>query len=284
MLRMDIKNVSNEWEAKTREILVKLQREAPQEGLAYGLSQYMLDRRPFALASQCAQDVKNHACRISDLVCGVPYTNGKYPWPKDLTSNLWMQPILQLKLDTLKELFQVDWGEGLLQVWGRVFGDLKAYSTCDQPMQIRVVSENAFAEEVDDFIPDWKNQGCIKIFSFFDDSSFIGGEIFEWLRVGDMYGTRQQLLDFCYDKVDDFGDEEFEWLDGVMDALAESPLCGENQSDYLGGWGGRYGEQDASYGDGLVLRVSDGEGAVVAIHRDLVASANGNFKVSYSLR
>lgn len=284
MSKTEMSDISNGWEVKTKEILIRLQREAPQEGLGYGLSQYILDRRPFALAIQSAQDLKDHASRLVDLVCGVPYTSEKHPWPKDRTSGLWMQPILQLNLATLKEVFQVDWGEGLLQVWGHVFGDLKTYSICDQPLKMLILPKNDISEPIDAFIPDWRNGGAAKSFTFFDDSSFAGHEVFHWSRAGEMYGTRQQLLDFSYDKVDDFGDEEFEWLDGVMEAISESPLCGENQSDYLGGWGGRHGEQDASYGDGLVLRISDGEGAVVAIHRNSAVSAESIFQVSYSLR
>lgn len=277
-------DISKDWEVKTKEILIRMQREAPQEGLGYGLSQYMLDRRPFALATQFAQDLKNPASRLSDLVCGVPFTSEKHPWPKDDKSDLWMQPIVQLNLATLKEVFQVDWGAGLLQIWGRVLRDVKSSGFIEQSLMMRLLPANDIAEPLETLIPNWRNEGDAKFFSFFDESSYVGHEGFHWHRAGEMYGTRQQLLDFTYDKVDDFGDEEFEWLDGVMDSISESPLCGENNSDFLGGWGGRYGEHDASYGDGLVLRISDGDGAVVAIHRQSRTTNENSFLVSYSLR
>lgn len=280
----DANEIPNDWEFQTKKILNQLQRDAPQEGLGYGLSRYMLDRRPFALAAQSAQDLKKPISRLSDIVCGVPFTSEKQPWPRDDESGLWMQPIVQLNLATLKEVFQVDWGAGILQVWGHVLRDVKTSSLTEHPMMLRLLPASDIEEPLESLIPNWRSEGDTKFFSFFDESSYVGQEVFQWYRAGDMYGTRQQLLEFCYDKVDDFGDEEFEWLDRVMEALSESPLCGENNSDYLGGWGGRYGEQDASYGDGLVLRISDGDGAVVAIHRQSRKSDENNFIVSYSLR
>jgi len=284
MSNIDMNKFSSDWEVKTKEILIQLQREAPQEGLGYALSQYMLDRRPFALATQSAQDLKNPASRLSDLVCGVPFTSKEHQWPKDDQSDLWMQPIAQLNLATLKEVVQVDWGTGLLQVWGRVLRDVKSSGLIEPQFTMRLLSASDIAEPLETFIPNWRGEGKVKFFSFFDETSYVGHEVFQWYRAGDMYGTRQQLLDFAYDKVDDFGDEEFEWLDGVMESISESPLCGENNSDFLGGWGGRHGESDASYGDGLVLRISDGEGAVVAIHRQSRKTNENNFLVSYSLR
>ena len=284
MSNADANNLLNDWEYRTKEILIQLQRNAPQEGLGYGLSRYMLDRRPFALATQSAQDLKNPASRLSDIVCGVPFTSEKNPWPRDDESGLWMQPIVQLNLATLKEIFQVDWGAGILQVWGHVLRDVKTSSLTEQSMLVRLLSARDIEEPLESLIPNWRNEGGAKFFSYFDESSYVGQEVFQWYHAGDMYGSRQQLLEFCYDKVEDFGDEEFEWLDGVMEAISESPLCGENNSDFLGGWGGRYGVQDASYGDGLVLRISDGDGAVVAIHRQSGKTDESNFLVSYSLR
>lgn len=273
----------SDWEVRTKELLINLQRATHQVGLSHGLSQYMLDRRPFALASQSAQDLKSPTSRLSDLVCGVPFTSNSHPWPRD-KSGLWMQPILQLNLITLKEVFQVDWGGGLLQVWGHVLRDAKDSILNGRPMTLRLVPASDIDEPLETLIPNWKGEGDTKFFSFFDESSYVGREVFHWHRAGDMYGTRQQLLEFCYDRVEDFGDEEFEWLDGIMEVISDSPLCGENNSDFLGGWGGRYGEHDASYGDGLVLRISDGEGAVVAIHRQTRKKDDIDFLVSYSLR
>lgn len=284
MSNIDANNISIDWEVRTKEILIQLQRDAPQEGLSYGLSRYMLDRRPFALATQSAQDLKNQTSRLSDIICGVPFTSEKHPWPKDDKSGLWMQPVVQLNLATLKEVFQVDWGAGILQVWGHVLRDVNAFGLSEQPMMMRLLPASDLVDPLDPLIPNWKNEGDSNFFCFFDESSYAGREIFKWARAGNMYGNRQQLLDFCYDKVEDFGDEEFEWLDGVMEALSESPLCAENNSNFLGGWGGRYGEHDASCGDGLVLRISDGEGAVVAIHRQLRNLDEGDFLVTYSLR
>lgn len=284
MSSTDMNKFSNDWEVQTKEILIRLQREALQEGLSYGLSRYMLDRRPFALATQSAQDLKNPTGRLSDLICGVPFTSDKHPWPKDDESGLWMQPIVQLNLATLKEVFQVDWGAGLLQVWGRVLRDLKTSGLNEKPMMMRLLPASDIEEPLETSIPNWRNEEGANFFSFFDESSYVGQEVFQWYRAGEMYGTRQQLLDISYDKVEDFGDEEFEWLDGVMGSISESPLCGENNSDFLGGWGGRYGEQDASYGDGLVLRISDCDGAVVAIHRQSKGIDENDFLVSYSLR
>ena len=51
-----------------------------------------------------------------------------------------------------------------------------------------------------------------------------------------------------------------------------------------GGWGGKHGENDASYGDGLVLRISDGDGALVAVHRNMTKTGDPEFLLSYSLR
>lgn len=276
--------ISNDWESKTKEILIRLQREAPQEGLAHGLSQYMLDRRPFALANQSAQDLASPNSRYTDLVCGVPYTSKKYPWPKDNISGLWMQPILQLNLATLKEVFQVDWGRGLLQVWAVLLRDANKSGFFEQPLKLKTIPEEDLSDPLEESIPNWRTEGGAKFFSFFDESAYLGKEAFQWYRAGEMYGTRQQLMEFCWDKVEDFGDEEFEWLDVVMDAMSDSPLCGENQCDFLGGWGGRHGEQDASYGDGLVLSISDGDGAAVAIHRKSASANENGFIASYSLR
>lgn len=275
---------STDCELQTKEVLIRLQREVPHEGLSHGLARYMLDRRPFALATQSVQDLKNPSCRKLDLVCGVPFTSDKHPWPKDSESGLWMQPIVQLNLATLKEVFQVDWGEDLIQVWGRVLRDVKTSGLSNEPMILRLVPASDTKEPLDLFTPNWRNKKGAKFFSFFDESSYLRREVFHWYRAGEMYGTRQQLLDFSYDQVEDFGDEEFNWLDEVMDSMSESPLCGENHSNFLGGWGGRYGEQDASYGDGLVLRISDGDGAVVAIHRQSNRIDKNIFVVSYSSR
>lgn len=276
--------ISKYWEINTKEILIRFQQEAPQEGLGYGLSRYMLDRRPFALANQSKQDLTNPNSRRTDLVCGAPYTSDKHPWPKDHDSGMWMQPILQLNLATFKEVFQVDWGKGLLQVWGLVLKDVKKSGLTDQPLKMIIIPDDDISDPPELSIPEWKGEGGVKFFSFFDESSYIGSEVFQWYRFGEMYGTRQQLFEFSHDKVDDFGDEEFEWLDGIMEAISDSPLCGENQSNFLGGWGGGYGEQDASYGDGLVLSISDGDGAVVAIHRQSGTSYQNSFIASYSFR
>jgi len=284
MSEKDMNDVSKDWEVWTKETLIRLQREAPQEGLAYGLSRYMLDRRPFALATQSAQDLKNPVSRLSDLVCGVPFTSDKHPWPKDDKGDLWMQPIAQLNLATLKEVFQVDWGAGLLQVWGWVLRDVKSAGLIKHPLMMRLLPACDVTEPVETLIPNWRNERGRNFFSFFDESSYVGRESFQWYRAGDMYGTRRQLFEFSSDKVDDFGDEEFEWLSGVMDSISESPLSGDNNNSFLGGWGGLYGDQDASCGDGLVLRISDGDGAIVAIHRQSKNEDHNRFRVSYSLR
>jgi hypothetical protein len=44
-----------------------------------------------------------------------------------------MQPMVQLNLATFKEVFQVDWGVGLLQVCGRVLRDVKSSGLIEQP-------------------------------------------------------------------------------------------------------------------------------------------------------
>jgi hypothetical protein len=273
-----------DWEVETKEILSRLQREVPQEGLGLGLSRYMLDRRPFALAVQSAQDLGNPASRLADLVCGVPFTSDKHSWPRDKNSGLWMQPIVQLNLATLKRVFQVDWGTGLLQIWGRALQDWSAVDLTEQPVMMRLLPGSDVEAPFEASVPNWRSKDSAKIARFFDESSFVGQEVLDWQYAGDMFGTRQQLLEFCFDKVKDFGDEEFEWVEKVMASISESPLCGENQSDFLGGWGGRDGEQDASYGDGLVLTISDGNGAVVAIHRESQREGDIKFLVGYSLR
>lgn len=276
--------ILDETETKTKKLLIRLQQEAPQDGLSHGLAQYMLERRPFALATQSAQDFNNPTNRLLDLVCGSPFTSCKHPWPKDNVADLWMQPILQLNLTTLKDVFQVDWGTGLLQVWARIARDWESLDLNTDPLMIRIVPAADTSDHIEIQIPNWRGDGDAKFFSFFDDSSFTGKEVFSWYRAGEMYGTRQQLLDFCYDKVDDFGDDEFEWLDSVIDSIADSLLCGEGYSDFLGGWGGSHGEKDAAYGDGLVMRISDGEGAVVAVHRHQNKSSGNDFIASFSLR
>lgn len=273
-----------DWEVKTKDLLIRLQHDAPQEGLSHGLAQYMIERRPFALANQSPQNEKTLEDRLSDLVCGVPYTSNKHPWPKDDSNGMWMQPILQINLITFRDVFQVDWGTGLLQVWARIERNSDNLDLNLDPLMIRIVPLDDADDHIDTLIPNWMADGDTIFFSFFNSSSFAGSEVFNWYRAGEMYGTRQQLFNFCYDKVDDFGDEEFEWLDAVMESISDSPLCGEGYSDFLGGWGGSHGEQDAAYGDGLVLRVSDGDGAVVAIHRHANKSKNGGFAASYSLR
>ena len=126
----------NDWEVKTKDLLVRLQQEAPQEGLAHGLAQYMIERRPFALANQSPQNEKKLRDRFSDLVCGVPFTSNKHPWPKDGANGMWMQPILQISFDTFKDVFQVDWGTGLLQVWARIEKDSNDIDLNIDPLMI----------------------------------------------------------------------------------------------------------------------------------------------------
>ena len=281
---MKEESVFPNWEEKTKDILNRLLRDAPQEGLSLALSQYILDRRPFALMKGLPQDLRDQSSRLADLICGVPYVSEKHPWPKYEQSGLWMQPILQLNLATLRKIFGVNWGDDLLQVWARVESDLNKRSLFDSPLLLRVLPRSDLSDPATNEFQDWRIGGDPKSFFYFDDVEFRGKELCNWYYAGQMFGTRQQLLDFAYKRVSDFGDEEFEWLDATMEELSESPLCGENESDFLGGWGGKHGENDASYGDGLVLRISDGDGALVAVHRNMTKTGDPEFLLSYSLR
>jgi hypothetical protein len=281
-MNMSEKNI--DWEDKTKEILTILQKGAPHKELGEALTKYMQFRRPFALGRQSAQNILLPQSRLQDLVCGIPFVSKNHPWPKSEFSDLWMQPILQLNMPTLRNLYGVEWGDDLLQIWGHVALDHKTLASISKPFMLRVIPASDLVNPSGEEVPEWRQAGERKVCYLFSYEDFSGREVFEWYRAGDMYGSRKQLVEFIFQSLGDFSDEEAEWVDGVMRKLGESPLCGQNQINFIGGWGGQHGESDASCGDNLLLRISDGNGAVLAIHRLLSQSEKIPFRVDYSLR
>lgn len=255
--------------------------------------------RTFSLPSYSAQDATNPEDRRSDLLGGAQFTSDEYPWPQMADSGLYMQPILQLNMTTAGKILGMDLGTDTLQVWGPVAVDVYDLSTDIEDFCIRVIPEQSIAKAPSDFLPDWKvgldvskdvsNTVCFHL--MFDDSDERSSQSkVTWGQPLQMFGSIQQLFDIAWAELRkdlyEYGSDELsEFAEQLMEQLESSPLMAENNTDYLGGWGGQTGgESDPSYGDNLLVRLTDQNGFYFAMKWELHPKKGLIFEPRFTIR
>ena len=251
--------------------------------------------RTFSLPSYSAQDITNSEDRRSDLVGGALFTSDEYPWPQMADSGLYMQPILQLNLTTTGKLLGKDLGTDTLQEWGPVAVDVDDLSTDIEDFCIRVIPVQSIAKAPSDFLPDWKvsldGSNTVffhMVFNVSDERSTLSKVT--WGQPLQMFGCIQQLFDIAWAELrkdlDSYGsDELMEFAEQLMEQLESSRLMATNNTDYLGGWGGQTGgESDPSYGDNLIVRLTDQNGFYFAMKWDKHPIKGLIFEPSFTIR
>lgn len=249
------------------------------------LERYVSEAKPFCVADAVPQDVGDPNCRRIDLIGGLPFTSEKFPWPKTPGGDLWMQPILQLDLQNAGALLGIELGSDILQVWGPVAENVKLLSTDIDDFVLRRISKKELLGVPSDLLPNWSEcertgEPLAYHYQPNETNNTYAAPGRKWGVVKPMYGARVHFINYAYnEKCLGLGDELDEWVDQLFDALGESPLIAENNSEYLGGHGGQKGaENDASYGEGLLLRLTDYDGFYFALHA--VIDQDGNFNIS----
>lgn len=232
--------------------------------------------RTFSLPTYLPQDHNIASQRTDDMVGGIPYTSDDHPWPKTRDSDLYMQPIVQLNLTNAGRVLGVDLGTETLQVWGPVAASINHLSVDMGDFCTRLISKDQIDTTPSDFFPDWKMAKGGKPTTVFhlgldQDSPAARKPRVNWSQPLQMFGSKQHLLEIAWSDLrnesDAFGgDELIDLADQFMDCLDASPLSAGSNTDYLGGLGGQSGgEYDPSYGENLLVRITDGNGFYFAI-------------------
>lgn len=244
------------------------------------LDRYAAGARPFCPGVFDAQDIANPAHRVVDLIGGWPYTSEEYPWPKTYGGPLWMQPLVQLRLAKVGQLFGAEIGDGLLQIWGPAFTDVDSVlEQLSEPFLTRIIPAQALKTSPSDFVPDsvvWDN-GQFKsrnpdiqfLMNPSEDCEFLTNAVVDWQAARPMFGTFCHLYDvLTLDEQDDMGGSDEYWpiAEELDELLSSSPLSMAQHAVYLGGLGGAAGgSEDPSFGKSLLLRLHDGNGFHFAI-------------------
>lgn len=251
--------------------------------------------RAFSQPTYLSQDTGSAQHRRGDLVGGFPYTNEEHPWPKTPGNDLYMQPIVQLNLANAGSILGADLGTATLQVWGPVAEKINDLSTDIDDFCIRLIPEGQMVIAPSDFFPDWRmlKKGIpTAVFHMQFDQDAVTATMprVKWSEPLQMFGSKQHLLQLAWADLrkesEDFGDDELiDLADQFMDYLDASPLSAGSNTDYLGGFGGQTGgEYDPSYGENLLLRITDGNGFYFAIKWMMTGKKGLVFEPSLAIR
>jgi hypothetical protein len=206
-----------------------------------------------------------------------------------------MQPIVQVNLTNAGRILGVDLGSATLQAWGPVAEKVKDLSTDIDDFSIRLIPEDQIVKTPSDFFPDWqmlkKGMSTLVFHMQFDqDVPAANMPRVKWSAPLQMFGSKQHLLEIAWSDLrnesDAFGgDELFDLADQFMDCLDASPLSAGSNTDYLGGFGGQSGgEYDPSYGENLLVRITDGNGFYFAIKWMNSGKKGLNFEPGFTIR
>jgi hypothetical protein len=247
---------------------------AASEPFNVAFEKYLKHAQPFCEGGRVSQDMEASAGRRMDLIGGAPYTSGRYPWPRTADGKYWMQPVLQLSLANAGELLQRDLGADTLQIWGPVGSSARSIGSSPNEFLMRLIPADHFAEPPTVDIPNWQSgldgQGGVQFAFALDESdeeAKSNGRI--WRLRGPMYGPALLFWEACAEEVAacSQGDEFSEWIEQLFALDEYSEYLSMNNGSYLGGVGGQSGGiNDCSSGDGLLARISDGQGLIVAVH------------------
>ena len=251
--------------------------------------------RAFSLPTYLPQDHNIASQRPDDMMGGFPFTSDEYPWPETPGNDLYMQPIVQLNLANAGRILGVDLGTATLQVWGPVAEKVNELSTDIDDFCIRLIPGDQIDKTPSDFFPDWqmlkKGMSTSAFHMQLDqDAPAANMPRVKWSAPLQMFGSKQHLLEIAWSDLrnesDAFGgDELIDLADQFMDCLDASPLSAGSNTDYLGGFGGQSGgEYDPSYGENLLVRITDGNGFYFAIKWMNSGTKGLNFEPGFTIR
>ena len=226
---------------------------------------------PFSSPTFLPQDFNNPSHRVDDLMGGFPYTSDDYPWPKTKGSDMPMQALLQINLANAGNILSANLGTETLQVWGPVAANANALSTDLDAFCVRLIPADQIVKPPSGAYIDWKvvknGKPTAAFYMTADAENPVANNTrVRWSAPLPMFGSRQHFLEIAWrdlrEASDDFGDDELmDLADEFFDAMDASPLSAGSNADYLGGFGGQTGgEYDPSYGDNLLVRITDGNG------------------------
>lgn len=251
--------------------------------------------RTFSCPIYLHQDLTAPCQRIDDMVGGFPYTSDLFPWPQSRDTDLPMQPIVQINLESIGKILGIELGTETLQVWGPVALNVGELPSDIGSFLLRLIPRDALSVSPSDYLPDWRSTGSSKEKTVFHmeldaDEPAASNPRVQWGQPLQMFGSQQHFLELGWSKFskesEDFGsDEFFDLSDELMNCIDDSPLSNRNNADYIGGFGGQSGgEYDPSYGENLLFRFNDGNGFVFAIKWDISAVQGLKFESAFTLR
>lgn len=259
--------------------LIRLERADPFINLI--LDRFVSGVRQFSPGVFLIQDPKNIEHRLSDLLGGWPYVNDSNPWPLTRDANFPMQPIVQLRLSTVGNLFSVPAiGDGLLQVWGPAFRNFDdVLSDLNNVFLLRIIPSEELSAPASNICPDdlfWdgshfrpRDKNVEFLMNPSDSCDFSEKSLAVWQCVRPMFGVFCHLYNYLdLDEQDQMGGSDEYWpiAEEIADKTSSSVLSMAQHTVYLGGLGGAAGgSEDPSFGKDLLLTLADGNGFHFAI-------------------
>jgi hypothetical protein len=264
------------------------------------LDRFTAQARAFCPGIFHEQDPGNPAHRIADLIGGWPYTSELHPWPMTYGGDLAMQPIVQLRLSKVGQLFGVPAiGDGLLQVWGPGFTDFETVlQNLREPFLTRVIPAHELGTPPDQEPPvgvRWldgqfrpKFEGVQFLMNPSEDCVFRLAPLVDWQPTRPMYGTFPHLFNvLTLDEQDQMGGSDDYWpiAEEIDEKLSSSSLSMHQHSVYLGGLGGAAGgAEDPSFDQDLLISLCDGDGFHFAITLEVKRNSQLEYKPVFKIR